>query len=118
MAEKRRAPRRRCRLLVDFDMTLSRTTGFTNDLPTSGIFIRSIRIARVGKLIRALLHAPDGHTIPVEGVVVRSLRAPVALRTLIPSGFVASRPSTHRSTTSSPPPARNRRLSRCSAEER
>lgn len=95
MAEKRRAPRRRCRLLVDFDTTLSRTTGFTNDLSTSGIFIRTVRIPRVGKLIRALLHAPDGHTIPVEGVVVRSFRAPGALRTLIPSGFVLRIPPEH-----------------------
>ncbi|MEO8190810.1 MAG: PilZ domain-containing protein [Acidobacteriota bacterium] len=88
MSEKREAPRRRCRLLVDFDTTLSRTTGFTHDLSKSGMFVRTVRIPRIGKVIRALLHAPGGKTVPVEGTVVRTFRAPGALRTLIPSGFV------------------------------
>ncbi|MEP6800889.1 MAG: PilZ domain-containing protein [Acidobacteriota bacterium] len=88
MADKRESPRRRCRLLVDFDTTLSRTTGFTNDLSRSGMFVRTIRIPRIGKIIRAILHAPGGGTVTVEGIVVRTFRAPGALRSLIPSGFV------------------------------
>lgn len=88
MAEKRDSPRRRCRVLVDFDTTLSRTTGFTNDVSRSGMFVRTIRIPRIGKVIRALLHLPGGKTVPIEGTVVRSFRAPGALRALIPSGFV------------------------------
>ncbi|MCA1582812.1 MAG: PilZ domain-containing protein [Acidobacteria bacterium] len=88
MGEKRDSPRRRCRLLVDFDTTLSRTTGFTHDVSKSGIFVRTVRIPRIGKMLRAILHAPGGGTVPIEGTVVRSFRAPGALRTLIPSGFV------------------------------
>ena len=88
MAEKRESPRRRRRLVVDFDTTVSRTTGFTNDLSRSGMFVRTVRIPRIGKVIRAVLHAPGGLTVPVEGTVVRTFRAPGALRGLIPSGFV------------------------------
>ncbi|MDQ2870082.1 MAG: PilZ domain-containing protein [Acidobacteriota bacterium] len=88
MAEKRDSPRRRCRLLVDFDTTLSRTTGFTHDVSKSGIFVRTIRIPKIGKVLRAILHMPAGGTVSIEGTVVRSFRAPGALRTLIPSGFV------------------------------
>ncbi len=88
MGEKRDSPRRRCRLLVDFDTTLSRTTGFTHDVSKSGMFVRTIRIPKVGKVLRAILYAPGGGMVPIEGTVVRSFRAPGALSTLIPSGFV------------------------------
>lgn len=87
MAEKRDSPRRRKRLLVDFDTTLSKTTGFTHDLSHSGVFVRTIRIPRLGKLLTAVLHLPDGRHLPIEGLVVRSYRAPAALRSVVPTGF-------------------------------
>jgi len=87
MAEKRSSPRKKKRIVVDFDTTLSKTTGFTHDCSRGGIFIRSIRIPKIGKILRAILHLPDGKQLPVEGTVVRSFRAPSALRSLIPTGF-------------------------------
>ena len=87
MAERRESTRKRKRLLVDFDTTLTRTTGFTHDLSRSGLFVRTIRIPRPGKLLRAILHLPDGRHVPIEGTVVRSYRAPPALRSVVPTGF-------------------------------
>jgi hypothetical protein len=87
MPERRESARRRKRFLVDFDTTLTRTTGFTHDVSRSGLFVRTIRIPRPGKLLRAILHLPDGRHLPVEGKVVRSYRAPAALRSVVPTGF-------------------------------
>lgn len=85
--EKRAAPRKKKRLLVDFDTTLIRTTGFTNDLSRSGLFVRTIRIPQVGKMLKAVLHLPDGKQVALQGRVVRSYRAPSVLRALVPTGF-------------------------------
>lgn len=87
MAEKRSAPRKKTRLIVDFDTTYAKTTGFTHDLSRSGLFVRTIRIPEVGKVLKAVLYLPDGKHVPVEGTVVRSFRAPSTLRLLVPSGF-------------------------------
>jgi PilZ domain len=85
--EKRAAPRKKKRPLVDFDTTLIRTTGFTNDISLSGLFVRTIRIPQIGKTLRAVLHLPDGKQVALQGRVVRSYRAPSALRALVPTGF-------------------------------
>jgi PilZ domain len=87
MAEKRGAPRRKKRIVVDFDTTEAKTTGFTHDLSRTGLFIRTIRIPRIGKVLRAVLHLPDGSQLPIEGTVVRSFRAPSMLGTVLPAGF-------------------------------
>ena len=87
MGEKRGAPRRKKRIVVDFETTQAKTTGFTHDLSRTGLFIRTIRIPRIGKILRAMLHLPDGSHIPIEGTVVRSFRAPSMLRTVLPAGF-------------------------------
>lgn len=87
MAEKRSAPRKKKRLIVDFDTTQARTTGFTHDVSRSGLFVRTIRIPKIGKMLKAILHLPDGKQLPVEGMVVRSYRVPATLRSLVPSGF-------------------------------
>lgn len=87
MAEKRTSPRRKKRIVVDFDTTTSRTTGFTHDLSRTGMFIRTIRIPNIGKILRAVLHLPDGKHMAIEGTVVRSFKAPTMLRGLMPSGF-------------------------------
>ena len=87
MAIKRSAPRKRKRLVVDFNTTLSKTSGFTHDLSRSGLFVCTIRIPKIGEILRATLYLPDGKHVPIEGTVVRSFRVPSTLRSLIPSGF-------------------------------
>jgi len=75
------------RLLVDFDTTYGKTTGFTSDVSPQGLFVRTIRIPRLGEKLRAMLHLADGRIVPLDGTVVRSFRAPVALRSVVPTGF-------------------------------
>jgi hypothetical protein len=87
MAEKRSALRSRRRLLVDFETPAAKTTGFTQDLSRTGLFVRTIRIPGIGTSLRAVLHLPAGGHIPIEGTVVRSYRAPAALRSVVPTGF-------------------------------
>ena len=87
MGEKRGGKRSRKRLLVDFDTTYGKTTGFTSDVSPTGLFVRTIRIPRIGERLRAMLHLPDGRIVPLDGTVVRSYRAPVALRAVVPTGF-------------------------------
>src|ERR1700730_17963052 len=87
MAEKRSAPRSRRRLLVDFETPAAKTTGFTEDLSRTGLFVRTIRIPGLGTSLRAVLHLPSWGDTPIEGTVVRSYRAPAALRSVVPTGF-------------------------------
>jgi hypothetical protein len=87
MAEKRSAPRRKKRIVVDFETTEVKTTGFTNDLSRTGMFIRTIRIPAIGAILHAVLHLPGGKHLPIQGTVVRSFRAPSILRTVLPAGF-------------------------------
>jgi len=87
MAEKRAGKRSRKRLLVDFETDSGHTTGFTHDVSSEGMFVRTIRIAQIGKALRAIVHLPDGRQVPIDGTVVRSYRAPVSLRSLVPTGF-------------------------------
>lgn len=87
MAEKRRNPRKKTRIVVDFDTEKTKTTGFTNDVSRSGLFVRTIRIPKIGTVLKAVLHLPDGKQVAVEGTVVRSFRAPTTLRSVLPSGF-------------------------------
>ena len=62
MPEKRSSWRSKKRLLVDFDTTTAKTTGFTHDVSPLGLFVRTIRIPRVGKILRAVIHLPGGGT--------------------------------------------------------
>lgn len=93
MAEKRNAPRKKKRLIVDFDVETAdsqaagRTTGFTHDISRSGLFVRTIRIPQIGRTLNAVLHLPQGKQVAIQGKVVRSFRAPASLRYVVPSGF-------------------------------
>jgi hypothetical protein len=87
MAEKRAEKRTRRRLLVDFETGAAKTTGFTSDVSPDGLFVRTIRIPRIGERLRAVVHLPDGRLVELQGVVVRSYRAPPVLRSLVPTGF-------------------------------
>jgi hypothetical protein len=87
MADKRKFPRVKRRLVIEFRLAGGAYVGFTHNLSPVGLFIRSVRIPTLGSVIPAELHLPDGRKIPIEGKVVRSYRAPTALARLVPSGF-------------------------------
>jgi hypothetical protein len=87
MPEKRRFPRKKRRLTVEFTLNKADCTGFTYDLSPSGIFVRSIRIPRLGARLKVRLFLPNSKEIPLEGAVVRSFRVPPSLARAIPSGF-------------------------------
>ena len=88
MADKRKFPRVKRRLVVEFRISGTACIGFTHNLSPMGLFVRSIRIPNPGTTVAAELVLPDGSKIPLEGKVVRSYRAPTALARLVPSGFV------------------------------
>ncbi|HTO87128.1 MAG TPA: PilZ domain-containing protein [Thermoanaerobaculia bacterium] len=87
MADKRKFPRVKRRLVIEFHLAGSPYYGFTHNLSPMGLFVRSIRIPTLGTSVSAELHLPDGKRIPLQGRVVRSFRAPTALARLVPSGF-------------------------------
>jgi PilZ domain len=87
MADKRKFPRIRRRLVIEFRLADSPYYGFTYNLSPLGLFVRSIRIPTLGTPVSAELHLPNGKRIPLHGNVVRSYRAPTALARLVPSGF-------------------------------
>lgn len=87
MAEKRQFPRKRRRLTVEFHWNKTACTGFTYDISPSGIFVRSIRIPRLGTRLRVRIVLPDAKEIPLAGAVVRSFRVPPSLARSVPSGF-------------------------------
>ncbi len=87
MPDKRKFPRVKRRLVIEFRLGGSPYYGFTYNLGPLGLFIRSIRIPNPGDALSAELHLPDGKRIPLQGRVVRSYRAPTALARLVPSGF-------------------------------
>ncbi|HEY7114723.1 MAG TPA: PilZ domain-containing protein [Thermoanaerobaculia bacterium] len=87
MADKRKFPRVKRRLVFEFHLAGGAYYGFTYNLSPLGVFVRSIRIPNLGTSLEAELHLPDGKRIPLAGKVVRSYRAPTALARLVPSGF-------------------------------
>ena len=87
MAEKRQFPRKKRRLTVEFNWAKASCTGFTYDISPSGIFVRSVRIPKVGSRLTIKLYLPDEQSLSIAGQVVRSYRVPPSLARLIPSGF-------------------------------
>jgi hypothetical protein len=87
MADKRKYPRVKRRLVIEFRLAGAAYYGFTYNLAPMGVFVRAIRIPTLGTTLAAELHLPDGKRIPLHGRVVRSYRAPTALARLVPSGF-------------------------------
>jgi hypothetical protein len=87
MTEKRRQSRKKRRFLIQVETPGVVSTGFTYDLSTDGIFIRSIRIPQPGSIVTARLSLPDGKRVALRGLVQRAYRAPGALARLVPSGF-------------------------------
>jgi hypothetical protein len=87
MAEKRRFPRKRRRLPVEFVWEKTPCTGFTYDISSAGIFVRATRFPKPGAEISATLVLPGEKPVKVLGIVVRTFRVPASLTRLIPSGF-------------------------------
>ncbi|MFY9549600.1 MAG: PilZ domain-containing protein [Thermoanaerobaculia bacterium] len=87
MLEKRAHPRRKMRLIVDFDAVGSKTSGITYDVSRTGLFVRTVRIPSVGTQLSLVLHLATGRELQVSGKVVRTYSAHGTLRFVIPSGF-------------------------------
>ncbi len=87
MAERRRFPRIRKRILVSFQVGPHAGEGFTNDLGPTGIFVRSVYFRQPDTLLRIQLKSPAGK-IALRAAVVRSYRVPMRLSAHVPSGFI------------------------------
>ena len=87
MAERRKFPRVKKRILVSFQAGEHTGEGFTNDLGPTGIFVRSIYFPKPGTMLRMRLKCPAGE-IAVRASVVRSYRVPQRLSVYVPSGFI------------------------------
>jgi len=72
---------------VEFPWDRSTTTGFTYDLSPSSLFVRSIRIPKLGIRLAVRLFPPNAKPISLSGAVLRSFRVPSSLARTIPSGF-------------------------------
>ncbi|MEO8347672.1 MAG: PilZ domain-containing protein, partial [Acidobacteriota bacterium] len=87
MAERRRFPRIKKRILVSFQVGQHTGEGFTNDLGPTGIFVRSIFFPKPGSFLRIRLKSPAGD-IALRTAVVRSYKVPIRLSAHVPSGFI------------------------------
>ena len=68
--EKRRAPRHRVEMLVEFDVGDSWERGVTGEISRSGMFVRSQRIPNVGPAVNLTVHLPSGRELLLKGRVV------------------------------------------------
>ena len=87
MAERRRFPRIKKRILVSFQHGAQAGEGFTNDLGPTGIFVRTIFFPKPGSVLRIRLKSPAGQ-IALRATVVRSYKVPMRLAAYVPSGFI------------------------------
>ena len=87
MAERRRFPRIKKRILVTYEGGTHKGEGFTNDLGPTGIFVRSVYFPKPGEVLRIRLNSSGGQ-ISLRARVVRSYRAPARLAAFVPSGFI------------------------------
>ena len=80
--EKRRAPRHRVEMLVEFDVGDSWERGVTGEISRSGMFVRSQRIPNVGPAVNLTVHLPSGRELLLKGRVV-----PISDDLARPAGF-------------------------------
>jgi PilZ domain-containing protein len=80
--EKRRAPRHRVEMLVEFDVGDSWERGVTGEISRSGMFVRSQRIPNVGPAVNLTVHLPSGRELLLKGRVVPASDDPAQ-----PAGF-------------------------------
>lgn len=79
MAEKRVFPRKKKRLLVNFEVDGKPAAGFTLDLSHTGLLVSSFHLPRQGEALCLTLQLQSGRKIECAGTVVRSRRLPAAL---------------------------------------
>ncbi|MEO6323787.1 MAG: PilZ domain-containing protein [Thermoanaerobaculia bacterium] len=76
MSEKRIFPRKKKRLIVDYDLDGVTYSGFTWDISYTGLFVASPNMPRIGLTITIRLHLPDGKKLECAGKVIRAKRVP------------------------------------------
>ncbi len=79
MTEKRVFPRKKKRLLVNFEVEGKTVAGFTLDLSHTGLLISSFQLPKPGEPLRVILQLQNGRKIQCAGTVVRARRLPAAL---------------------------------------
>ncbi|MCC6129416.1 MAG: PilZ domain-containing protein [Acidobacteria bacterium] len=87
MTERRHAARKRRRFLVSFDVDGRVATGFTRDVSSSGLFVASASLPRIGQEIKLEIHQNDGTLLRCLGRVVRARKTHPALASTNPTGF-------------------------------
>lgn len=87
MPERRKFPRKKRRLTVEFQLNNAECTGFTYDISPTGIFVRSVRIPGLGMRLKSRVLLPNAKQVLLVGTVVRALRVPTSLARAVPSGF-------------------------------
>lgn len=79
--EKRQCRRKIRRLQIEFSDGTESNTGISSDLSCNGLFIRTRKSFREGTVISMELELEKGLTIPLTGIVKRSFKTQVSLRT-------------------------------------
>lgn len=79
MADKRTFPRKKKRLLVNFDVDGRTVAGFTLDISHTGMLISSFHLPRTGEPLKLTLQLQNGKRVECAGTVVRTRRLPAAL---------------------------------------
>ena len=87
MAEKRIFPRKKKRLIVDYELDQKPYSGFTWDLSYTGLFIASPHMPRIGLTLSLRLHLPNGKMLECTGKVIRAKRIPPTYTMEGASGF-------------------------------
>jgi hypothetical protein len=87
MAEKRAFPRKRKRLIVDFELDGGKCSGFTVDISYTGLFIGTNQLPRLNQTLTVHLHLPEGKRVQCTGKVVRGRKMPAALAQTDANGF-------------------------------
>jgi Tfp pilus assembly protein PilZ len=72
MAEKRNSKRKRKRLPVTYSACDVEFTGYTSNLSSTGMFIRTRKPFRAGVPVRITIHVDKDYTICVTGLTVRA----------------------------------------------
>lgn len=79
--EKRDCKRKIRRLNISFSDGTESLSGISSDLSCSGLFIRTRKSYKEGTVITMELELEEGLKIPLTGIVRRSLKTQVSIRT-------------------------------------
>lgn len=79
MADKRTFPRKKKRLLVNFEVDGRPVAGFTLDISHTGLLVSSFHLPKSGEPLKLTLLLQDGRKVECTGTVVRARRLPAAL---------------------------------------